>query len=913
MSILRSTLNRPTLFTPQVNVTGQFHNLTSSGTFPLPGDNTRSSGPSGAVQLSNGNGGFINDGQLYVQNGLVLDNSMITDNTQKPFVLALTSTGQTGYVPNPSVDKEGDIFFGAVQNLTTSFYGYKTGGWVDLAGAGGGGSGSSAPLNSIQFAGAGSVFQSSPLYGFYKGGQNLPSGPPLGPDQNALIIGSTAGQGSALPNATTQINYVSDSTEQVQFVLSKSGLQIELPNSGNNQEFYLETKEIGITTQPPVVIQTRDGNMNFQSFRQTNGGLYGEGSINLLTNSGGIILQSRGKNSGGGTATGVDGGLINLDSQDGNILLHSTRKSANKSVELRSQGAFGNVTTDSGILLNSIQAASGAPSISSGKITLQTEGGSIDLSTTTGSQGLTNSGSINLSTAVGDIKLNAKGIARNIELTAEGSILARTRLEIQNTTNPSTATTTVTINGQTGDITTTIGDITANTGDITATAGTVKGNQLESTTTTEVGTDLTVENDAIIGNTGGGSFTVKTTNTTVGLPALRTYSTAGVDQTQLGAPIVLSSASTTVLNPTSGLPRRFPNVSGAMAYDDTLDMISYTSPGVANPATIVQKYLGNKVLLKTVQCTESLSINNSASNNGPDLANPISYSSGGGTSGYQSGDTQRNYDLAGNCFATMIGVAGTAGGTKSIFCLKVQMPPRRPGASAANPEYSILIEGTCCFSFRNPNGSSAAINLGFGAYATDALTPAASANAGGIGTAVTDPWQWGSQLFFTGGGLGSYPRPMHASYYKNLADANIPSIDLSNVVAQQFPAGWLDSQKPNAWVDWQGSTSSNNQAGLPNAGSYFRQRIASGQYEIKQVPFSMLCQNTNDTSTVQTQYIWVTATDAQSSGNFTAVAYRDGYYGFASSVIGNFYGGNTNCSVYYLGDPNLGNITSDDA
>ena len=87
-------------------------------------------------------------------------------------------------------------------------------------------------------------------------------------------------------------------------------------------------------------------------------------------------------------------------------------------------------------------------SISSGKITLQTEGGSIDLSTTlAGSQGLTNSGSINLSTAVGDITLNAKGIARNIELTAEGSILARTRLEIQNTTNPNTANTTVTING----------------------------------------------------------------------------------------------------------------------------------------------------------------------------------------------------------------------------------------------------------------------------------------------------------------------------------------------------------------------------------------------------------------------------------------------------------------------------------
>jgi hypothetical protein len=521
--------------------------------------------------------------------------------------------------------------------------------------------------------------------------------------------------------------------------------------------------------------------------------------------------------------------------------------------------------------------------------------------------------------AAGDIQLQASATARNINLIADGlggSVRVKSTLNILDAASA----TTISVSGVSGNITMgpqgTTGDLTLTGPSAQITAnGTIKSLQdVISVNDMECGRDLTVDRDAVIGDSnalGNGSLTVKTANTNVGLPALRTYVDAGVDQTQLGAPIVLSSASTTVLNPTSGLLRRFPNVSGAMAYDDTLDMISYTSPDVANPATIVQKYLGNKVLLKTVQCTESLSINNRASNNGPDLANPISYSTGG-TSGYQSGDTQRNYDLDGNCFATTIGVAGTAGGTKSLFCLKVQMPPRRPGASAANPEYSVLIEGTCCFSFRNPNANSASINLGFGAYATDQLTPAASLKPGGVPNALTDPWLWGSQLFFTGGQATSYPRPMHASYYKNLADANIPSIDLSNVVAQQFPAGWLDSQKTATYIDWQGSASSIGKAGLPNAGSYFRQRIASGQYEIKQVPFSMLCQNTNDTSTVQTQYIWVTATDAQSSGNFTAVAYRDGYYGFASTVIGNFYGGNTNCSVYYLGDPNLGNITSDD-
>jgi len=890
-------------------VTGEFHNLTSSGTFPVPGNNTRSSGPSGAVQISNGNGGFINDGQLYVQDGLVLDNSGI--GAQKPFVLALKSDINQNYPGGVGSGNPGDVFYGDIGG-TTTFWGYKGNSWFDLA-AGGGGGGTvavSGPERALQFANiAANQLSSSPLARFWLTGDVPPAtGFPL--THNAMVIGNVLQ--TTAPADSTFFVYHSDANNKttVQFDEPTGitfGLNDTAATSGNG-EFRVETKETGAPAigEDKIILQTWDGNTNINTFRQSNPGLYGVGEINLSTNTGGITLETRGEN----TAQALNGGDIKLDSQDGDVLIQSTTKTfqAYHGIELRSEGAFGNVTTDSGILLNSIQQSVGAASISSGKITLQTEGGSIDLSTTTGSQGLTVSGNINLSTTVGDIKLDANGLARNIELFAEGSVLVKDKLEIQN----AGGTTTVTINGVSGNITTN-GDITTTAGDITA-AGTVTGNQLESTTTTEVGTDLTVENDAIIGNTGGGSFTVKTTNTTAGLPALRTYVDVGVDQTKLGAPIVLSSAATTTLNPAGAFPRRFPDVSGAMAYDSTLDMISYTSPDVANPATIVQKYLGNKVLLKTVQCTESLSINNSASNNGPDLTKPLSYS-GGGTCGYQSGDTQRNYDLDGNCFATTIGQAGTAGGSKSIFCLKVQMPPRRPGASAANPEYSVLIEGTCCFSFRNPNGSSTAINLGFGAYATDKLTPAASNNPGGIGTAVTEPWQWGSQLFFTGGGVGSYPRPMHASYYKNLADANVPSIDLSNVVNPpfgQFPAGWLDSLKNAAWVDWQGSTTSNGQAGLPNAGSYFRQSIDSNDYEIKQVPFSMLCQNTNDTGVVQTQYIWVTATDAQSSGNFTAVVYRDGYYGFTSTV-GNYYGGNTNCSVYYLGDPNLGSITSDDA
>ncbi len=464
MSILRSTLNRPTLYTTQVNVTGEFHNLTSSGTFPLPGNDTRSSGSNGAVQLSDGNGGFINDGQLYVQNGLVLDNSMITDNTQKPFVLALTSTGQTGYVPNPSVDKDGDIFFGAVQNSTTSFYGYKTGGWVDLAGAGGGGSGSSAPLNSIQFAGAQSVFQSSPLYGFYKGGQNLPSGPPLGPDQNALIIGSTAGQGSALPNATTQINYVSDSTEQVQFLLSKSGLQIELPNSGNNQEFFLETKEIGVTPNPPVVIQTRDGDINLQSIRSQNA--TGEGSINILTNKGGINLETRGEN----TAQALSGGNITLDSQDGNILLTSTTQSINpRQIKLNSVGGYGNTFTNESILLETTNLSTN-PSIFSGNIVAKTEGGRINLKTTTGTS--SGDGGVFLSTDEGNISINAGSLpgltnslnGKILNLSAVNGVKANTKFSVTTGVGVPTWIDNITLDGPNGVLS--VGDASGSIGDI---------------------------------------------------------------------------------------------------------------------------------------------------------------------------------------------------------------------------------------------------------------------------------------------------------------------------------------------------------------------------------------------------------------------------------------------------------------
>ena len=197
---------------------------------------------------------------------------------------------------------------------------------------------------------------------------------------------------------------------------------------------------------------------------------------------------------------------------------------------------------------------------------------------------------------MGDIKLDAKGTARNIELTAEGSILAKDRLEIQNVGG----TTSVTIDGGSGNITT-------NTGNITANIGIVKGAQVESTTTMEVGTDLTVENDAIIGNTGGGSFTIKTTNTTVGNPALRTYVNAGVDQTKLNTSLSLMADTSDVLNILGTNPRRLA-VAGSLAYNSSARLLTY---GGLNPSgNLSNKFIGNKVLLKSTEFIQSLSKNN---------------------------------------------------------------------------------------------------------------------------------------------------------------------------------------------------------------------------------------------------------------------------------------------------------------
>jgi hypothetical protein len=814
---------------------------------------------------------------------------------------------------------------------------------------------------------------SSPLFAFYRSGDTTPSGFTLPANTNILSIGSPLGQAGSPPDPllTTSLGFVSDlGVNPVEFGVNTGGLSLTLPNGNDNQQFRIETNEVApLNTNPPVEIQTRDGAINLQS--QRGGGAVGVGTINLLTNTGAITLQSKGDINGTVPNTIIDP-RIKLDSQDGDILIQSTTKTFQqfRGIELRSIGGFGNATPNSGILLNSKQLNGNAGS--SGKITLQTEGGNIELSTTTGTQGLNNSGFINLTADDGEINLTA--LTRTILLNTEGlggSVKLRNILEIQDTT-PNT---TVTINGVSGNITTTAGAITTNTGDIIATTGTVKGNQLESTTTTEVGTDLTV------GTSGNGEFKVITTNTSIAFPALRTYSATGVDQTKLNTSLSLMADTSAVLDIQGANSRRLV-AAGSLAYNSSARLLTY---GGLNPAgNLSNKFIGNKVLLKSTEFIQSLSKNNSK----PDLAAPLNYS-GGGTGGYQSAAItpsiagRKNFDLNGNVVATnlsndTLGVA--PGGINDVFCLKVQMPPRyTPTGAGFQNEFSVLVEGTVAVHYFNDTGSTTAYaNIGVGVWATDAPTPNGSArpapyNEGfgaGVITTAADAWRWGGDNFNTtgpitgaagtpnfnpsgfpnpnggfvqSGGTNSWPRAMHASYYYNLNESQVPPTELlpksgnsinanppgpgfGLTTTQNFNDGSAAKGQPilanpandPGWIDPLGAPSTNNRAGDANCGSYYRcPLIDNGEYEIAQVPFSIVCQNTNNTSSVQTQYIWVTLFSSNQTGSGATslggpYVFREGYFGFISSNPGTSrYGGVNTCSVYYVGDPDVMSDTTD--
>ena len=348
------------------------------------------------------------------------------------------------------------------------------------------------------------------------------------------------------------------------------------------------------------------------------------------------------------------------------------------------------------------------------------------------------------------------------------------------------------------------------------------------------------------------------------------------------------------------------------------------------------------------------------------------------TGGYQSLAVSGNQagrkclDLNGNVTAVNISEssgAGIGGGIVDVFCVKVQMPPRykpTPNPATNNPgptgafenEFSVLVEGIVTIHYRNDTGSSSAFaNIGIGVWATDAKTPHGSAKPApyndsfgkGIITTATDAWQWGNKNFnrtgpiqgaagqngfsasgfpisnggfVQSGGKNSWPRAMHASYYYNLNESQLPPVTLepggfgitptqnrNDSSANKGNPAIANPANDPGWIDPLGAPSSNNRAGSCNCGSYFRAPIVdNGEYEIAQVPFSIVCQNTNNTNSVQTQYILVTLFADNATANIGPYVFRDGYYGFggtSSSTSQYRFSGINTCSVYYIGDQDV--------
>ena len=136
-----------------LNVTGNFNNLASSGTFPLPntdlrkkldqiGANSRSSGAAGSVQLSNGSGGFTHDDELFFSSAIgaaATSTGLVIGDTNLLQLEAGTPPGGLGAIG------AGSIKYSGANSLEL----WNGTAWVSLTGQAG--STVAPPLNSIQF------------------------------------------------------------------------------------------------------------------------------------------------------------------------------------------------------------------------------------------------------------------------------------------------------------------------------------------------------------------------------------------------------------------------------------------------------------------------------------------------------------------------------------------------------------------------------------------------------------------------------------------------------------------------------------------------------------------------------------------------------------------------------------------
>jgi len=266
-----------------MNVTGNFNNLASSGTFRLPSDKVSSSGPKLSIQLSDGNGTFIHDPKIKVTQQTEFSGTPLQD----PISRLVLDASDSVNAPEPSsrlrfIPPSGGIFAQSVQpqNGDVAYFNdgftgldlrlYNGTNWLSLTDAGAAPSTAAGPQYAVQFnaTGVGGALGGTSDFIFDDSGVNnnltiiselnltTPSGT-LTYDSSGLGVNITSpGSGISMASVSGDISLLTQSGN-VSITSTSSGTQpksVSLVSGNSNAEFvsYSSTRESWVQLSNPI-------------------------------------------------------------------------------------------------------------------------------------------------------------------------------------------------------------------------------------------------------------------------------------------------------------------------------------------------------------------------------------------------------------------------------------------------------------------------------------------------------------------------------------------------------------------------------------------------------------------------------------------------------------------------------------
>ena len=266
-----------------LNVTGNFNNLASSGTFRLPSDKVSSSGPKLSIQLSDGNGAFVHDPKIKVTRETESSGTLLP----KPISRLVIDASDSVNAPEPTsrlrfIPPSGGIFAlsvqpqnGDVAYFDDGFTGldlrlYNGLQWLSLTDAGAAPSTAAGPQYAVQFnaTGVGGALGGISDFIFDVSGVNnnltiiselnltTPSGT-LTYDSSGLGVNITSpGSGISMTSVSGDISLLTQSGN-VSITSTSSGTQpksVSLVSGNSNAEFvsYSSTRESWLQLSNPI-------------------------------------------------------------------------------------------------------------------------------------------------------------------------------------------------------------------------------------------------------------------------------------------------------------------------------------------------------------------------------------------------------------------------------------------------------------------------------------------------------------------------------------------------------------------------------------------------------------------------------------------------------------------------------------